>query len=265
MKNHLFLYGLLLLILSFNLSSHSHGYWPGDIWLLRSLYWLGRFTLELMLFFSCLRLIARYFIAKPWRHFLVSILISSLPFTLAAAMIDIATGRPDTYQIMVELEKTGSIGPALVNEWLETLPRHLAFCALFFFIDQLLNPPRLKQEVSTLGPENNPQKTPPFMQKLSPENIGEPMRIQAQEHYISITTQTTTKLIQYRFGLAIQELEGLPGRQVHRSFWIADKNVKGWHHQEPGISLQLHFGEPVSVSRRFEHNVKQHYPEITTL
>lgn len=272
MKNHLLLYGLLLLILSFNLSSHSHGYWPGDIWLLRSLYWLGRFLLELILFYSCFQLIAQYFIAKPWRHFFASIFISSLPFTLAAAMLDIATGRPDTYPIMVELEKTGAIGPALVMEWLETLPRHLAFCALLFFIDQCLNPPRFKQKFATHSPEttpqppaNNQQPMPPFMRKFSTKNIGEPMRIQAQEHYISITTQTATKLIQYRFGLAIQELENLPGRQVHRSFWVADNNVKGWRHQEPGISLQLHFGEPVSVSRRFEDNVKQYYPEITTL
>lgn len=259
-KHRIVIYSLTLLILAFNLSSHSHGYWPGDTWLLRTLYWLARFSMELMLFYGTWQLIKHYL---PEKQFYIqlpaAIVISSIPFTLALAMLDIATGRPDTYSMMVELQNTGAIGGALWLEWLETLARHIAFCCLISVIDYYTRP---AVPVNNEATDTPPSQNPAFLKKLSPKNHGEPLRIQAQEHYISITTPKATELIQYRFGLAVNEVEAIAGRQVHRSFWVADSNVKGWQQMEQGIRLHLHHGDPVPVSRRFEHSVKTHYMEI---
>ena len=216
--------------------------------------------MELILFYGTLQLIKYYLPGKPDYYQLpIAIAISSIPFTLALAMLDIATGRPDTYAMMVELQATGAIGPALGSEWLETLARHTVFCSLLCLIDHYTRP--IMPASPTDGSEDN-HGAPAFLKKLSPKNHGEPLRIQAQEHYISITTDKATELIQYRFGLAVNEVESNLGRQVHRSFWVADSNVKGWQQMEQGIRLHLHHGEPVPVSRRFEQSVKSHYLEI---
>lgn len=298
MNKSLIPYSLTILILACNLSSHSHGYWPGDTWLWRSLYWVARLLMEGVLYYSIYQFIRQYIHApvqlsqRILRYFIPSVIVSSIPFTMAAAMLDIATGRPDTYAIMVELENTGAVGTALFTEWLEVLPRHFAFCGLLFLMYELfqpahLNPTQHKQyfylnrkgnppSKPTLAPlpqeeptqstqavENTPV-TIPFTQKLSRYQHLSPLRVQAQEHYISVTTEQGTELIQYRFGAAIKELEHIEGRQVHRSYWVADSNVEGWQLQEQGIRLTLHTGEAIPVSRRFEQIVKSHYSEVDT-
>ena len=47
-----------------------------------------------------------------------------------------------------------------------------------------------------------------------------------QDHYVEVTTTGGTELVLSRFSDAIAETEGEPGLRIHRSHWVAEKQLK---------------------------------------
>jgi len=101
-------YTLLIVILAFNLSSHTFAYWPGDSWWLRSAYWVLYMGLSLSCIFGFFYALSRM-TKKYSQHilFFVAILLSWIPFGLAITMLDIATARPEISYVINELQNTG--------------------------------------------------------------------------------------------------------------------------------------------------------------
>lgn len=271
-------YTLLLLFTAFNLSSHSFAYWPGDSWWLRSAYWVLYLSMALSLIFGIFYILGRAFPCHS-EHvlFAVAVLLSWLPFGLAITMVDIATARPETSYAIRELQESGFIPtllPALISI---LLPKHLVLGSLIYLL-------RFYVTITPLGFDSQPKdieqapeeisdqkiiledsKVPVntgFMSKLSVSVRAEPLLLQAQEHYLSVTTKRGEELILYKFGQAINEISADYGLQVHRSFWVAKQNIKGWINQAPGIKVVLHHGGDVPVSRRFEYYIKQQFAEL---
>ena len=75
------------------------------------------------------------------------------------------------------------------------------------------------------------------------------LALQAEDHYVRVHTARGSTLLLMRFADAIAELDGLPGLQVHRSWWVARAAVDGAQRSGRRAELVLTNGLSVPVSR----------------
>jgi len=259
-------YTLLIIFLAFNLSSHTFAYWPGDNWWLRSAYWVLYMGLSLSFIFGFFYVLSGM-TKKHSQHllFLSAILLSWVPFGLAITMLDIATARPEISYVISDLQNTGFLPTLLPVMVMVILPKHLAFGGLLYLLNFYVHIGVSKEKDTPLKEESLSMDLTlanvGFIRKLSSSVAAEPLLLQAQEHYLKVTTELGSELILYKFGQAMREIPESFGVQIHRSFWVATHNVKSWSMTDNGIKISVHHGDPVPVSRRFEQIVKQQFPE----
>ncbi|MGH1487293.1 MAG: LytTR family DNA-binding domain-containing protein [Cellvibrionaceae bacterium] len=270
------LYFVLLLTFAFNLSSHTFAYWPGDSWWLRSAYWMLYLSLALSFIFGIYFLLEKVRTGWPEQVlFIIAIVVSWLPFGLAISMVDIATSRPATSYAIRELQSTGFLPTLMTTMAVNILPRHLMFGVLIYIIRFYVSVGHTNRAAEGQGASTNVEDhrnspvdlsalvmTAGFIGKLSENIKSEPQLLQAQEHYLSVTTKQGQELILYKFGQAMREIPDDYGIQIHRSFWVAKDNIRGWSVTDGGVKIILHHGEQAPVSRRFEHYIKQHFSEL---
>lgn len=95
-----------------------------------------------------------------------------------------------------------------------------------------------------------------FLNRLSPENRGEIISLQAQDHYIEVLTSKGKELILMRLGDAATELESLDAMRIHRSWWVTREAVEMLAPSKDRLSLKLIDGREVPVSRANEKAVR---------
>jgi len=92
--------------------------------------------------------------------------------------------------------------------------------------------------------------TPPrLMARLPAALEGEILALQAEDHYVRVHTTRGSTLLLMRMADAIAELDGQPGLQVHRSWWVARGAVSGAAPTGRRASLTLVNGLIVPVTR----------------
>ncbi len=98
---------------------------------------------------------------------------------------------------------------------------------------------------------------PAFLQRI-PIRLGRDLLcLQAEDHYVRVHTAVGDDLILHRFSDSIQELDGLDGLQVHRSWWIARIAVADVVRRDRKTWLCLTNGLEVPVSRTYLPAVKE--------
>jgi len=262
---------MVILLLSTTLASHSRGLWPGDDWFGRSGYFIARFSLETLLFLGTYYLMDVIPVKlKTLLRLFIAFLISWPIFVLSITMFDVIMGHPELHGA---LQGDGSrLVEEIIDEAFWILPKHISFCFLVALINFRLEHQNLfnfRFNFNKPGTEKLPQpENSPGVNELIrsiPNQIRESiLRVQAQEHYITVTTCLGSEMILYKFGKALIDLEIEPGLQVHRSYWVADENVLGWSSDKTKRELKLKFGESVPVSRKFEQAVKNRYKNIAS-
>ena len=88
-----------------------------------------------------------------------------------------------------------------------------------------------------------------FLRRL-PHGLRAPLiRIEAQDHYLEVTTVKGRAMILLRMAEAVEELDGAGGVQVHRSHWVHGGAVTG-HQRSGGRDLLMTSdGASVPVAR----------------
>lgn len=89
----------------------------------------------------------------------------------------------------------------------------------------------------------------PLIARLPEHLRGDVLHISADNHYIEVRTDRGAVSILLRMSDAVRELQGLPGLQVHRSHWVADRAVAGIRRQGNRLLVLLNCGNQVPVSR----------------
>lgn len=98
-----------------------------------------------------------------------------------------------------------------------------------------------------------------FFKRLPVELGKDIISLQAQDHYIKVTTTKGSEMILLRLADAEAELSEIPGIRVHRSWWIAQKHAKGFSRKNSKQMLELSNGESVPVSRSYAKLVKDYF------
>ena len=98
------------------------------------------------------------------------------------------------------------------------------------------------------APPADPQ--PQRLRARLPAAVDAPiLALQAEDHYVRVHTEKGSTLILMRFADAIAELDGQPGLQAHRSWWVARAAVAGAAKAGRRAELVLANGLVVPIAR----------------
>lgn len=133
--------------------------------------------------------------------------------------------------------------------------------SMFMLFDTLLEAKEMGEHHAEIRAIENSS----FYKRL-PQNIGRDIiSLQAQDHYIEVTTPKGKELILLRLKDAIAELDGIQGQQIHRSWWVCKKHIVDNKREKGRLVIVLSNGNEVKVSRTFllqtEHFLDQFYAD----
>ena len=93
---------------------------------------------------------------------------------------------------------------------------------------------------------------PKFLERLPLKLRGaEVWAVEAEDHYLRLHTSKGQDLILLRLADAIDELAGIEGAQVHRSWWVARDAIADASRGDGRATLVLKDGSEVPVSRTY--------------
>ncbi len=124
--------------------------------------------------------------------------------------------------------------------------------AMTLFMDRLF--PGDRQAARSPPPDvpgaTAPTSTRPrFLDRLPP-TVGAPLLcLNMEDHYVRAHGPAGSALILMRMRDAVAELDGLPGLQVHRSWWVAGDAVERVETEDGRMRLRLVNGMTVPVAR----------------
>lgn len=84
--------------------------------------------------------------------------------------------------------------------------------------------------------------------RLAGLGVDELVAVEAEDHYIQVHSTRGKELVYYRFRDALQELESVPGLQIHRSAWVSRRHVTGLDGRGRKLEVVLDTGDRLGVS-----------------
>lgn len=103
-----------------------------------------------------------------------------------------------------------------------------------------------------------PRQTVTLLQSKLPHHLGHDIiAVQAQDHYVEVTTLKGSAMILMRLGDAVRDLEPLGGLQVHRSWWINPAHLIRTETCKSGQELVMTSGLRIPVGRSFRKALKK--------
>ena len=96
---------------------------------------------------------------------------------------------------------------------------------------------------------SEPRPGQKFFNRLSTGANTDLMCLEMEDHYLRVHTSEGNQLLHMRMADAVSELEGFPGFQVHRSWWIAAEAIKTISKQNRDYKATLKNGMTVPISR----------------
>lgn len=215
-------------------------------------YWLVRIAIEVAFFIGVWTVITKYGAnsLSSLLMFGIAILISHIPFVLTITALDIVLGFPE-----LELDSAAPIGQSRFGvfglELMYLLDNHIIICLLVslprFYISALEVKSERQSQVSSGT----------FLSTIEPPLLGSVLWVEAQEHYVRITTDQESRMVLARFSDIVRELESQEGMQVHRSHWVARDAIVKQEKVRQGITLFLKTGDTVPVSRSFKKRLDE--------
>ena len=98
---------------------------------------------------------------------------------------------------------------------------------------------------------------PDFFRRVPPALGRDLLALEMEDHYLRIHTALGSDLILLRLRDALAELGPARGRQVHRSWWVAEGAIASVERDARRPVLVLRNGLRVPVSKTFQDSVKQ--------
>ncbi|MGD1933056.1 MAG: LytTR family DNA-binding domain-containing protein [Candidatus Phaeomarinobacter sp.] len=142
--------------------------------------------------------------------------------------------------------------------------------AMFFWIganyvfDRLLNYPRFRYESAhqlqapiVECPDQDAEQGELLRRSTKFGNLSDILTVKAEEHYVRVTGAHSQELVAFSFGLALKDLQGQDGFQVHRSYWVRRSAVVRVKTGGSKMSLEISDGSVVPVSGPYHALIRQ--------
>ena len=114
-----------------------------------------------------------------------------------------------------------------------------------------------RARVASIPAADAPSATPDFFRRVPPALGRDLLALEMEDHYLRIHTALGSDLILLRLRDALAELGPSRGRQVHRSWWVAEGATASVERDARRPVLVLRNGLRVPVSKTFREPVKQ--------
>lgn len=191
--------------------------------------------------------------ARPWarRHRIPAwawvpavIVVAAIPLAIGSRVVNVA--------VWPFLEKIGWL------DWYgQTLLTSLPLTAIYLFLRVRLagsGPTPLTAPPTPPPPDPDAPAPPregeaPFLRRIPPKLGREIVCLVMEDHYVRAYTVLGSDLILLPLHKAIDELGGLDGMQVHRSWWVARAAVVGAVEDGRNVRLRLSNGLEAPVAR----------------
>lgn len=219
-------------------------------WAFRFPYWIAAALLawgQILLLQAALRSSPRLRDLPPLWVAVLSGMGAALPMTFIVAWVEssLRVGRPwpvDLLPLLLLKVATVSISIAIV--W-QALRKPAALPPAGHGVDVPAGPslPTVKAE-------------PVFLRRLPPHLGTQLLALEAEDHYLRVHTALGSDLLLMRLADAMDELHGLPGLQVHRSWWVSRDAISRVHREGGRMTLELVNGLRVPVSRTYRLAVR---------
>lgn len=98
---------------------------------------------------------------------------------------------------------------------------------------------------------------PDFFRRIPPALGRDLLALEMEDHYLRIHTALGSDLVLMRLRDALTELPRERGRQVHRSWWVAEGAVASVDRTAGRLALKLRNGVIVPVSKTYRDSVKE--------
>ncbi|MEM8949917.1 MAG: LytTR family DNA-binding domain-containing protein, partial [Pseudomonadota bacterium] len=162
------------------------------------------------------------------------------------------------------------IGSVANNPLLESLTqvvRAVVFwTAANYVFDRLLDYPRFRNEDASKNA--NPPNTSAFANMKDTRSgllhrlnrigaLSDIIVVKAEEHYVRLYSEHDEELVAFSFGMAVKDLYGEDGFQVHRSHWVRRDAVLRVQDNGLRLTLEMKNGSVIPVSRPYHALIRQ--------
>ena len=140
-----------------------------------------------------------------------------------------------------------AFGSSLLATTWDILPYAIAISGIVAFLYEL-HAARDTDPIAPAAGAPAPAPPPTMLAKLPPHLGRDIVHLQAQDHYVKVTTPQGSALILMRIGDAERELSGLAGLRVHRSWWVSHRHAirvlrrNGQDHVLTSLGLEIPIG-----------------------
>lgn len=149
----------------------------------------------------------------------------------------------DGYAGLLPFSLLCALAVLIVTQWAENadlrLPKHGADTSPL---------PGSPTKTSNIAAERPPAE-PALAGRLSPSFTGPILALQSEDHYVRVHGGGESELLLMRLRDAIAEMNGVPGEQVHRSWWVARGGIAGFEPSGRAWTIRLINGEAAPVAR----------------
>lgn len=97
---------------------------------------------------------------------------------------------------------------------------------------------------------------PRLLRRLTEGAKGEVLYLAARDHFVDVVMADGEERLRLRFADAVDEMDGVPGVVVHRSYWVALAAVEGVERRSGKTVLRMRDGAEVPVSRTYMGQVQ---------
>ncbi len=174
--------------------------------------------------------------------------LAAIPGTIEIIVLSSWLVRPTPFRVALEIYPQTAFLTVVIS------------VMIGLFIEQRLrtNADNERARVAALPAADAPENAAPDFFRRVPSALGRDLlALEMEDHYLRIHTVLGSDLILLRLRDALAELGSSRGRQVHRSWWVADGAVASAERDQRRPMLVLRNGLRVPVSKSFRDQVKQ--------
>ena len=185
-------------------------------------------------------ILARHFAPENLSEGYITVMLMPLLALLGSAAVSLVNLKVGLYQ-----------GQSFMQIWPSSILVWLVFAFLIIlpmtYIARALATEQRKAGVTSMM-EFFPHKLPDSIKD------NQLIALNAQDHYLRVITDGGSALILMKFEDALAALNGYPGIQTHRSWWLSYSQLKEFERVPSSVTLQD--GTVVSISRRKRKEVE---------
>ncbi|MCW3171712.1 LytTR family transcriptional regulator [Shewanella subflava] len=197
-------------------------------------------------------------VTKPWHRVAISSLFASVLMSLMVPLIGWAFFNHTlllSHLFLLALPDTLVIGSiitfvSMLQNHLHNQKQQLEQSKLVIEQSQkVIEQHQQSQDINSIQMDQ-------FMALLPLEKRGQLLCLEMDDHYLKVYTDKGQHMLLMRLKDALLQLEGFPGLQTHRSWWVANQAVVSVNKENRKMSLLLSNHLEVPVSRTFAEAVK---------